>query len=120
MIRECNIDGVIGWVTCIPSLNHKDLVPNFAKKVAQKLNLPFIEAISKVKQNEQQKMMQNSYHQAKNLDGVFEIIQINPKPVLLIDDIIDSGWTISVVSVLLRQKGSGEVYPAALATTGKM
>ena len=64
--------------------------------------------------------MQNSYHQAKNLDGVFEIIQINPKPVLLIDDIIDSGWTISVVSVLLRQKGSGEVYPTALATTGKM
>lgn len=120
MIRECDIDGVIGWVTCIPSLNHKDLVPNFAKKVAQKLNLPFIEAISKVKQNEQQKMMQNSYHQAKNLDGVFKIIQINPKPVLLIDDIIDSGWTISVVSALLRQKGSGEVYPAALATTGKM
>ena len=38
-------------------------------------------------------------------------------PVLLVDDIIDSGWTMTVIAALLRQAGSDEVYPVALATT---
>ena len=93
----------------------------FAQKVAKKLNLPFVEAIKKIKQNQAQKMMNNAYHQAKNLDGVFEVEDNIPDtPVLLIDDVIDSGWTVTVASALLKQKGSGEVFPASLATTGKM
>ena len=88
---------------------------------AKKLNLPFVEAIKKIKQNQAQKMMNNAYHQAKNLDGVFEVEDNIPDtPVLLIDDVIDSGWTVTVASALLKQKGSGEVFPASLATTGKM
>jgi ATP-dependent DNA helicase recQ len=39
---------------------------------------------------------------------------------LLIDDIIDSGWTITVAAILLKQKGCGDVFPAALSTTGKL
>ncbi|MBA1432101.1 MAG: RecQ family ATP-dependent DNA helicase [Epsilonproteobacteria bacterium] len=121
MIKKWNPSPVPQWVTCIPSLNHPTLVPNFAQKVAKKLNLPFIAAVKKIKQNQAQKMMNNAYHQAKNLDGVFEVEDNIPdKAVLLIDDIIDSGWTVTVASALLKQKGSGEVFPASLATTGKM
>ena len=66
-------------------------------------------------------MMNNSYHQAKNLDGVFNIIDEIPSgAVLLIDDVIDSGWTVTVISALLKRKGSGNVFPASLSTTGKM
>ena len=66
-------------------------------------------------------MMNNSYHQAKNLDCVFEVDNGIPnKPVLLIDDIIDSGWTITVAAMLLKQKGCGNVFPATLSTTGKL
>jgi len=36
-------------------------------------------------------------------------------PVLLVDDMIDSGWTLTVAAVLLRRHGSGPVYPFALA-----
>jgi ATP-dependent DNA helicase RecQ len=36
-------------------------------------------------------------------------------PVLLIDDVVDSGWTLTLTSVLLRLQGSGPVYPFALA-----
>jgi len=121
MVKKWNSSPAPQWVTCIPSLNHTSLVPNFAQKVAKKLNLPFIVAIKKIKQNQAQKMMNNAYYQAKNLDGVFEVENNIPdKPVLLIDDVIDSGWTVTVVSALLRQKGSGKVFPASLATTGKM
>ena len=35
--------------------------------------------------------------------------------VLLVDDVVDSRWTLTVASVILRQHGSGPVYPFALA-----
>jgi ATP-dependent DNA helicase RecQ len=38
-----------------------------------------------------------------------------PVPVLLVDDVVDSRWTLTVASVILRQHGSGPVYPFALA-----
>ena len=40
------------------------------------------------------------------------------QPVLLVDDYVDSGWTFTVVTRLLRQAGAGEVYPFALAQAG--
>jgi ATP-dependent DNA helicase RecQ len=36
-------------------------------------------------------------------------------PVLLVDDVVDSGWTLTFCAVLLRTHGSGPVYPFALA-----
>jgi ATP-dependent DNA helicase RecQ len=36
-------------------------------------------------------------------------------PVLLVDDVVDSGWTLTLLAVMLQQHGSGLVYPFALA-----
>jgi len=36
-------------------------------------------------------------------------------PVILVDDVIDSGWTITVTAALLRMNGSGPVFPFGLA-----
>jgi ATP-dependent DNA helicase RecQ len=36
---------------------------------------------------------------------------------LLVDDIVDSGWTLTVIAALLQQAGSGEVFPVALASS---
>jgi len=107
------------WVTCIPSHRHPDLVPSFAKRVADKLGLPFILVINKIEETAPQKEQENSYYQCKNLDGVFEIsnnIKVE-EPVLLIDDAIDSGWTLTIATALLRDAGSGIVYPATLTST---
>ena len=38
-----------------------------------------------------------------------------PVPVLLVDDMVDSGWTLTMAAVLLQRHGSGPVYPFALA-----
>ena len=109
------------WVACVPSRNHRTLVPDFAERLAKRLGLGFVKnAILKKRDNEFQKMQQNSFHQARNLDGVFSVSRKIPQtPVLLVDDIIDSGWTMAVLAVLLRQAGSGPVYPVALALTSK-
>jgi len=104
------------WVTCIPSLKLPNLVPNFAKRLAEALEIPFMPCIEKIRDNPQQKFMENSYRQAKNLDGVFNINStINPTPCLLIDDVVDSRWTFTVASALLKYAGCSAVFPLALA-----
>ncbi|RJK85718.1 RecQ family ATP-dependent DNA helicase [Vibrio cholerae] len=106
------------WVCCVPSRNHPELVPQFARKLALRLELPFIDAVSKVKNNQPQKGQQNRFHQCRNLDGAFAITQPVPNtPMLLVDDIVDSGWTLTVIAALLKQAGSGDVYPVALASS---
>ncbi|MBL6447372.1 RecQ family ATP-dependent DNA helicase [Fulvivirga sp. 29W222] len=107
------------WVTCIPSHRHPDLVPSFSNRVAVKLGIPFIPVINKIEETAPQKEQENSYFQCKNLDGIFEIgnnVRIE-EPVLLIDDAIDSGWTLTIATALLRAAGSGIVYPATLTST---
>lgn len=106
------------WLCCVPSLNNPDLVPNFAKRLANVLGLPFKEAVVKIKHNQPQKLQQNSFHQCHNLDGVFEINHcFGNEPVLLVDDIVDSGWSLAIIAALLQRNGSGLVYPVALASS---
>ncbi|MCK0134839.1 RecQ family ATP-dependent DNA helicase [Arenibacter sp. S6351L] len=106
------------WLTCIPSLRHPELVPDFSKRLAEKLGIPFLPIIIKVKDTQPQKEQQNSFHQCHNLDGVFQISGIvENKPVFLIDDAIDSGWTFTIATTLLKKSGAGLVYPVALTST---
>jgi ATP-dependent DNA helicase RecQ len=106
------------WVTCVPSNKHPTLVSDFAQRLAARLGLPFVDVISKLRDNEPQKLQQNRFHQCRNLDGVFEVErEISSDPVLLVDDVIDSGWTVTVHAALLRRAGSGPVFPVALAST---
>lgn len=116
MLQDWSPDPAPKWVTCIPSLNHPELVPDFAARLAGVLGLPFVPCIEKSRANKQQKEMENSYQQVRNLDGVFNITgQCLAGECLLIDDMIDSGWTFTVASALLRQAGCSAVYPMALA-----
>ncbi|MBW0105059.1 ATP-dependent DNA helicase RecQ [Pseudonocardia sp. KRD291] len=39
-------------------------------------------------------------------------------PVLLVDDLVDSGWTMTVAARAVRRAGAGEVLPLALAVAG--
>ena len=105
------------WITCVPSLNRPELVPNFSERLAHELDLPFVACVRKISQNRPQKEMRNSAQQAQNLDGIFEVTSWDgiDSPVFLIDDMVDSRWTFTVVAALLRQSGSGRVFPLALA-----
>lgn len=106
------------WVCCVPSRNHPELVTDFARRLAARLGLPFVGAVSKVRDNQPQKGQQNRFHQCRNLDGAFAVTQFyQDQPVLLVDDIVDSGWTLTVIAALLQQAGSGIVYPVALASS---
>ena len=120
MIHEWNPQPAPTWVTCVPSLRHPDLVPNFAQRVAAALGLPFYKVLEKTDNRPEQKTMANSTQQARNIDGSLALNDqsVPHGPVLLIDDMVDSRWTLTVSAWLLRRGGSGEVWPMALSQTG--
>jgi ATP-dependent DNA helicase RecQ len=106
-------------VTCVPSLRDGHLVPDFATRLAGALGLPFIPCVNKVRQTEAQKEMLNSAQRTRNLLDAFAVTP-HPAiggPVLLVDDTVDSGWTFTIIAALLREAGSGPVFPFALAST---
>lgn len=109
------------WVTCAPSLRHIVLVPEFAARLASRMNLPFEVGLMKAEERPEQKKMENSTQQARNIDGVITAVPggVLTGPVLLIDDIVDSRWTLTVAAYVLRNAGGGEVHPMALAVAGK-
>ena len=120
MIRAWNPQPYPAWVSCVPSLRHPVLVPDFTQRLAAELGLPFHLVIAKTDDRPEQKTMENSAQQARNIDGSLELngLAIPAGPVLLVDDMVDSGWTLTVSAWLLRTAGSGEVWPIALSQTG--
>jgi ATP-dependent DNA helicase RecQ len=66
----------------------------------------------------------NSAHRVRSLHGSFEL---SPElverasrctgPVLLVDDLVDSGWTMAMAARELRLSGAPDVLPLALAVT---
>ncbi len=109
----------IAWVTCIPSTRHPGLVPNFAQRLAVALGVPFKPIIQKTRETEPQKNMENRFHQCHNLDGAFTLTSApgTKGAALLVDDVVDSAWTLTLATAMLRQIGTSAVYPFALATT---
>ena len=116
LLRQWNPHPYPEWVTCIPSLRHPDLVPDFAERLAAKLRLPFRPLLVKTEERPEQKTMKNPAQQVRNVWGSIEVRDEPPDgPVLLVDDLVDSRWTFVIATHLLRSRGSGEVWPLALA-----
>ncbi len=104
------------WVTCVPSASTPELVPDFAVRLAARLGLDFHDVVRRVRRGRPEKEMENSAQQLRNVYGAFEVVNPPPAgPVLLVDDIVDSRWTLTVVGTALRKAGSGHVQPLVLA-----
>lgn len=60
----------------------------------------------------------NSAYRVAALGGAWERPQIDcDGPVLLVDDMTDTGWTLTMAARLLREAGAPEVLPFVLAAT---
>jgi ATP-dependent DNA helicase RecQ len=118
MVRTWAPQPAPAWVTCIPSRRHPNLAPDFARRLAVALNLPLHPVLEKTDDRPAQKEMANSSQQARNVDGSLRIQgKVPSSPVLLVDDMVDSRWTLTVAAYLLTTHGSGPVFPLALAST---
>ncbi|MDN7135367.1 RecQ family ATP-dependent DNA helicase [Pseudidiomarina terrestris] len=107
------------WLTYVPSPRHPTLVKDFAHRLAKALSVECIDTVLVREVREPQKTMENDFHRCKNLDGAFtiDVSQGYATPVWLIDDAVDSRWTLTVIGALLRRGGATKVYPMALTST---
>jgi ATP-dependent DNA helicase RecQ len=116
LVREWKPQPRPAWVTCVPSTRDPDLVASFAARVAEGLQLPFHDAVTKVRSNAPQAEMANTAQQSRNVADAFAVTGSVPSgPVLLVDDTVDSRWTLTEIGGRLRAAGAGPVFPHALA-----
>ena len=109
----------IEYLTCVPSLR-SDIVVDFSKRLAESLGLKFISLLKK-SDTRQQKEMQNSSYQCGNAMKSFALLENTtvPKKILLVDDVVDSRWTLTACGYYLCEGGCEEVYPFALADSSQ-
>lgn len=105
------------WVAWVPSLRRPGLVPDFARRLAASLGMPAHGVVEKVADNPEQKTQENSTRQFQNVWKAFRVDgdTVLPSPCLLVDDIVDSGWTLTALGILLRRAGCSAVIPFTLA-----
>ena len=105
------------WLSWVPSSSSPGLLEDFARRLAPALGLEAVASLERIGESAPQKSMQNSCQQARNIAGAFRIEEWRTGPVLLVDDVVDSKWTFTIVGAQLISAGSGPVYPLALADT---
>ena len=92
-------------------------MPDFARRLAERLGLSFTPVIERVGDAPPQREMANSQQQVANVRGQFAVTSTLPAGAcLLVDDIRFSGWTLAMVGGQLRGRGAEAVYPLALST----
>ncbi len=111
------LPGFDGTVVHVPSLDPtRALVADFAGRLAGLLDIRLSDCVVKARKNSPQKLMENSAQQLRNVTDAFQLRGHAPTgPILLVDDIVDSRWTMTVLGDVLMAAGSGPVYPFALA-----
>jgi len=111
------------WISSVPSRRpHRNaLLEELTCRLGDLGRLPVHQVVRRVRDGAGQHTLVNSAHQARNVIGAFVIDWSTTPgdappagPVLLIDDEVHSGWTLTVVGGLLRAAGAGEVLPFAL------
>jgi ATP-dependent DNA helicase RecQ len=108
------------WVAAIPSRGGLPRVTALARGIAEGLGLPFVDALANAYDARPQAAMHNSVLQLENARVAVSLragVSVPAGPVLLVDDLVDSLWTMTVAGALLRSAGSGSVLPFVLAVS---
>ncbi|WP_150242810.1 RecQ family ATP-dependent DNA helicase [Nocardiopsis quinghaiensis] len=140
-VDERVIQGVVrvlaswGWerrpvgVVAMPSLTRPGMITDLASRLARLGRLAPVGALEYRAEHGPGPRRHNS---AMRLEQVYsalaagdglnarmaELQERTPGPVLLVDDLVDTGWSLTVGAALLRRAGAPEVLPLTLATTG--
>ena len=119
VLKKLAADGGITHLAFVPSLR-SGLVKDLAVRLADACGLQLLDVLKK-SAAPPQKEQQNSAHQCRNAYTSFGIAAeaCIPYHILLIDDIVDSGWTLTACGQLLRERGALSVTPFALADSSE-
>jgi ATP-dependent DNA helicase RecQ len=110
-------------VVSIGSNSRPRLVESFAEAIGAAGRRPYVGAVTHVVPSRI-----GDSNSAFRLRAVIDAFAIPPdvsagiaggRPLLLIDDYWDTGWTMAVVARMLRIAGAGAVYPLVLGSAGR-
>ena len=103
------------WVAAVPSAGAFDRVSALAEALAELLDLPFHAVIARA-DVPPQRSFHNTAGRHANASAAYSLIgSVPPAPVRLVDDVVDTGWTLAVCGEKLRTAGAGAVHPLVLA-----
>ena len=115
-------------IVWLPSRGRPALVESFAQRIASIGRLPLLGALADSAppryfdpEDDSEPEPPNSAQRLAEVYGRLSVpagLDLGAGPVLLIDDVADSGWTLTVAAMLLRRAGAPGVLPFVLATTG--
>jgi len=106
------------WVAWVPSERTPALVADLARRIASELELPVVDVVAIRAGTPSQRTRNNSVQQAANALDAYRLSGRPPAgPALLVDGMVHSQWTLTVVGALLRDAGVEAVHPFALATS---
>lgn len=115
-----------GWdvrpvaVIAMPSRSHPLLVDSLARGLADVGRLPYLGALEPAGGGPTGQPGGNSVFRLAGLWDRFSAahLDVPAGPVLLVDDLVDSRWTMTVAARAIRQAGATDVLPFALALRG--
>lgn len=91
-----------------------------AQAIARELNIEAVQTLEKVKDNPAQSTLKKPKERKENVQGVYHAIDeetILKKRILLVDDVITSGATLSECARTLKKAGAKSVVCITLAAT---
>ena len=125
ILRDWNWPARPAAVVSVPSRRHPVLVESLARGLSEIGRLPYLGALALVDGGPTGEAGGNS---AFRLAGVWGRLAVGADlgsalsgldgPVLLVDDVADSRWTLTVAAQALRQAGAAAVLPFVLALEG--
>ena len=104
-------------IAVVPSARYPGVVEDLARRLSGTLGIPFLALLERTGERPPQREMANAALQAANVRGAFRVVADPPaEGCLLLDDTRLSGWTLAMTGGQLLRRGSGPVFPLALAT----
>ncbi|MET8528846.1 DEAD/DEAH box helicase [Micromonospora sp. NPDC005172] len=112
-------------VVAVSSRRRPRLVGSLAERIAAVGRLPLLGAVAATGPGGPGGPRGNSAQRVRALHEAFAVpseladaLAALDGPVLLVDDLVDSGWTMTMVARELRRAGAPDVLPLALAVAG--
>jgi ATP-dependent DNA helicase RecQ len=102
------------WVTWVPSRGHGALLADLAERLAALGRMQVVSPIAADGPGFQRDAATNVESARRALTRLSVSGPVPDGPVLLLDDVTRSGFTLTVAAALLREAGAGPVYPLVL------
>ena len=104
----------------MPSRSRPQLVASVAEALASAGKLPYLGALSLTGDGPHGDPGGNSAYRLASVWGQFAWAgdELPRGPILLVDDLVDSRWTLTIAAKALREAGADAVLPFALALRG--